>query len=112
MIVAATETDIAMVEGEMSEVSEAEMLEAIKFAHEAIKVQIKAIKEFAVKAGLKPKREYCHETNDADLKAKVSKATYDKVYAVAKQVNPNKNDRKVAFKAVLTEFKKHLLLKN
>jgi polyribonucleotide nucleotidyltransferase len=49
MIVAATETDIAMVEGEMSEVSEAEMLEAIKFAHEAIKVQINAINEFALK---------------------------------------------------------------
>lgn len=90
MIVAATETDISMVEGEMSEVSEAEMLEAIKFAHEAIKVQITAIKEFAIKAGLKPKREYCHELNDADLKAAVSKATYDKVYAVAKQGNPNK----------------------
>ncbi len=105
MIVAATETDISMVEGEMSEVSEAEMLEAIKFAHEAIKVQIKAIKEFAIKAGLKTKREYCHEKNDADLKAAVSKATYDKVYAVAKQGNPNKNERKVAFKAVLTEYK-------
>jgi polyribonucleotide nucleotidyltransferase len=105
MIVAATETDISMVEGEMSEVSEAEMLEAIKFAHEAIKIQIKAIKEFAIKAGLKTKREYCHEINDADLKAAVSKATYDKVYAVAKQGNPDKNARKVAFKAVLTEYK-------
>ena len=105
MIVAATETDISMVEGEMSEVSEAEMLEAIKFAHEAIKIQIKAIKEFAIKAGLKTKREYCHENNDADLKAAVSKATYDKVYAVAKQGNPDKNARKVAFKAVLTEYK-------
>src|SRR6476661_1486816 len=50
MIVAASASDIAMVEGEMSEVSEAEMLEAIKFAHEAIKVQIKAINEFAAKA--------------------------------------------------------------
>jgi polyribonucleotide nucleotidyltransferase len=44
------------------------MLEAIKFAHEAIKVQINAINEFAIKAGLKPKREYCHELNDPDLK--------------------------------------------
>ena len=57
MIVAASAHDIAMVEGEMSEISETEMLEAIKFAHEAIKVQIKAINEFAVKAGLRPKRE-------------------------------------------------------
>ena len=105
MIVAASATDIAMVEGEMSEISEAEMLEAIKFAHEAIKVQIKAINEFAVKAGLKPKREYCHEKHDLDLKAAVAKATYDKVYAVAKAGNPNKNERKVAFKAIVDEYK-------
>ncbi|MDO9001566.1 MAG: polyribonucleotide nucleotidyltransferase [Bacteroidota bacterium] len=106
MIVAASATDIAMVEGEMSEVSEAEMLEAIKFAHEAIKIQIKGINDFAVKAGLKPKREYNHETNDADLKAKVMKETYDAVYAAAKKLDPNKNNRKVNFKAPLEEFKK------
>jgi polyribonucleotide nucleotidyltransferase len=105
MIVAASAHDIAMVEGEMSEISEAEMLEAIKFAHEAIKVQINAINEFAVKAGLKPKREYNHEKHDLDLKAAVAKATYDKVYAVAKAGNPNKNERKAAFKAVLDEYK-------
>lgn len=105
MIVAASATDIAMVEGEMSEISEAEMLEAIKFAHEAIKVQIKAINEFAVKAGLKPKRVYSHEKHDLDLKAAVAKATYDKVYAVAKAGNPNKTERKEAFKAVLNEYK-------
>lgn len=105
MIVAASATDITMVEGEMSEISEAEMLEAIKFAHEAIKVQINAIKEFVVKAGSKAKREYCHEKHDLDLKAAVTKATYDKVYAVAKAGNPNKNERKEAFKAILTEYK-------
>lgn len=106
MIVAASASDIAMVEGEMSEVSEEEMLEAIKFAHEAIKVQINAINEFAKKAGLKPKREYNHETNDADLKAKVMKETYDAVYAAAKKLDPNKNNRKANFKAPLEEFKK------
>jgi polyribonucleotide nucleotidyltransferase len=106
MIVAASANDIAMVEGEMSEVSEDEMLEAIKFAHEAIKIQIKAINEFAVKAGLKPKREYNHETNDADLKAKVFKETYDAVYAAAKKLDPNKHNRKENFKAPLEEFKK------
>jgi polyribonucleotide nucleotidyltransferase len=105
MIVAATQTDISMVEGEMSEVSEAEMLEAIKFAHEAIKIQIKAINDFVAKVGIKPKREYNHETNDFDLRDAVSKATFDKVYAVAKQGNPNKSQRKDAFKAVLTEYK-------
>lgn len=106
MIVAASAKDIAMVEGEMSEVSEAEMLEAIKFAHEAIKVQINAIKEFAVKAGLKPKREYSHETNDEELRAKVHKETYDAVYAAAKKLDANKNNRKTNFKAALEEFKK------
>ncbi len=105
MIVAASAKDIVMVEGEMSEISEKEMLEAIQFGHAAIKVQINAINEFAKKAGLKPKREYCHEVNDADLKEKVSKATFDKVYAVAKTGNPNKNERKAAFKAILDEYK-------
>src|SRR6186997_3320491 len=85
MIVAATAKDIVMVEGEMSEVSETEMLEAIKFGHAAIKVQIEAINEFAKKAGLKTKREYNHETNDADLREKVKKETFDKVYEVAKK---------------------------
>ena len=105
MIMAASATDILMVEGEMSEVSEAEMLEAIKFGHEAIKGHIIAIKEFAIKAGAKPKREYSHEKNDLELKEKVSAATYQKVYDVAKIGNPNKNERKVAFKAVLEEYK-------
>ncbi|MDZ4663698.1 MAG: polyribonucleotide nucleotidyltransferase [Bacteroidota bacterium] len=106
MIVAGNAHDIAMVEGEMKEVSEDEMLEAIKFAHEAIKIQVKEINAFAVKAGLKPKREYNHETNDAGLKAKVMKETYDKVYAAAKKLDPNKNNRKANFKAPLEEFKK------
>ncbi|MHB8259931.1 MAG: polyribonucleotide nucleotidyltransferase [Bacteroidia bacterium] len=106
MIIAASATDILMVEGEMSEISEAEMLEAIKFAHEAIKVHINAIKEFAIKAGNKAKREYCHETNDLDLKEKVSAATYQKVYNVAKSGNADKSQRKVAFKAILDEYKK------
>ncbi len=106
MIVAASAKDIAMVEGEMSEISEAEMLEAIKFGHAAIKLQINGINEFAKKVGIKPKREYNHETNDADLKAKVAKETYDKVYACAKSANPNKSERKANFKAILEEFKK------
>ncbi|MCE3226669.1 MAG: polyribonucleotide nucleotidyltransferase [Bacteroidetes bacterium] len=106
MIVAGSERDIVMVEGEMSEVSEAEMLEAIKFGHEAIKGHIKGIKEFAMKAGNKAKREYNHETNDADLRTKVHKETYDKVYAVAKKLQADKHGRKNDFKAVLDEFKK------
>ncbi|HEX8517611.1 MAG TPA: polyribonucleotide nucleotidyltransferase [Bacteroidia bacterium] len=108
IIVAANAKDIMMVEGEMKEVSEAEMLEAIKFAHEAIKVQINAINELVKKVeavkGQIVKREYNHETNDADLRTRVHKALYDKAYAVAKSQNPNKKERSAAFKAVVTEF--------
>ncbi|MCW3071024.1 MAG: polyribonucleotide nucleotidyltransferase [Bacteroidetes bacterium] len=109
MIVAANAKDIMMVEGEMKEVSEAEMLEAIKFAHEAIKLQINAINELVAKVeaarGAKiVKREYNHETNDAELRERVHKALYDKAYAVAKSQNPNKKERGAAFKAVVTEF--------
>jgi polyribonucleotide nucleotidyltransferase len=106
MIVAASATDIVMVEGEMMEVSESEMLEAIEFAHKAIKVQVQAIKDLAEKAGKKPVRVYSHETNDADLKARVRKETYDAVYAAAKKLDPNKNKRKEHFAAPLEEFKK------
>ncbi|MEW6468721.1 MAG: polyribonucleotide nucleotidyltransferase [Bacteroidota bacterium] len=104
MIVAGTEKDIVMVEGEMSEISEAEMLEAIKFAHEHIRIQVRAINEFADKAGRKPKRAYKHEENDAELAEKVKQATYDKVYAIAKSGNKNKQERSLAFKAVLEEY--------
>ncbi|MEI6488870.1 MAG: polyribonucleotide nucleotidyltransferase [Bacteroidota bacterium] len=108
IIVAANAKDIMMVEGEMKEISEAEMLEAIKFAHEAIRAQIIAINEFKAKVeavkGAIVKREYCHETNDDELRDRVFKATYDKAYAVANTQNPNKKERAAAFKAVVTEF--------
>ena len=108
MIIAATSKDIMMVEGEMKEISEAEMLEAIKFAHEVIRLQITAINEFAAKVaaakGPLTKREYSHETNDFELKDRVYKALYDKAYAVAKTQNPNKKARSAAFKAVVIEY--------
>jgi polyribonucleotide nucleotidyltransferase len=108
MIIAASQKDILMVEGEMKEISEAEMLEAIKFAHEVVRIQIKAINELKAKVeaskGVIVKREYNHETNDAELKERVFKALYDKAYAVAKLQNPNKKERGAAFKAVVTEF--------
>lgn len=108
MIIAASEKDIMMVEGEMNEISEAEMLEAIKFGHEAIRLEIKAIKELVAKVeavkGKIVKREYSHETNDAELEERVHKTLYDKAYAVAKLQNPNKKERGAAFKAVVNEF--------
>lgn len=108
MIIAATDKDIMMVEGEMKEISEAEMLEAIKFAHEVIRIQIKAINDLAAKVaavkGPIVKRTYSHETNDPELKERIYKELYDKAYAVAKEQNPNKKERGAAFKAVVTEF--------
>jgi polyribonucleotide nucleotidyltransferase len=104
MIVAASAKDIVMVEGEMKEVSEADMLAAIKFAHEHIKIQINAINAFADKVGRKVKREYNHETHDTELKDKVYKETFDKAYAVAKSANANKHERGEAFGKVYEEF--------
>ncbi len=104
MIVAGTAADITMVEGEMKEVSEQEMAEAIKIAHEAIKVQCQAQLELAEMVGSQKKREYTHEMHDEELRAKVWKETFDKAYAVARQCNPDKHARKVSFKAVLEEF--------
>ncbi|MCX8080624.1 MAG: polyribonucleotide nucleotidyltransferase [Bacteroidia bacterium] len=106
MIVGATEHDIVMVEGEMNEISETEMLEAIKFAHEAIKKHIRAIHEFVKKAGEKKKREYNHEVNDPELKDRIFKELFDKVFAVAAKLQANKQKRKEDFSAVLEEFKK------
>ncbi len=104
LIVAGTAADILMVEGEMKEVSEIEMAEAIKVGHDAIKDQCKAQLELAAMIGTISKIEYSHETHDEGLREKVKAATYDKAYAVAKQGNPNKQQRKEAFAAVLDEF--------
>ncbi|MDI3527827.1 MAG: polyribonucleotide nucleotidyltransferase [Tenuifilum sp.] len=102
MIVGATYDNILMVEGELKEVSEAEMLEAIKFAHEAIKPMCLAQMELAKELGVE-KRTYCHETNDEELKEKVHEFCYDKVYQVAKSMLP-KHERSAAFEAIKQEF--------
>jgi polyribonucleotide nucleotidyltransferase len=105
MMVAASEKDITMVEGEMKEISEQDMVAAIKFAHEAIRNQIKNIVEFAKQANAPvTKREYCHENNDAELKEKVYKDTYEKAYAVAKKGDADKHARSEAFGKVLSDY--------
>ncbi len=105
IIVAGSLKDINMVEGEMKEVSEEEMIEAIKVAHEAIKLQCQAQVELAAQVEKsKVKRTYNHEENDLELQAQIAKATYDKCYAVAKTGNPNKAQRKEAFDAIKAEF--------
>ena len=104
LIVAATEKDICMVEGEMNECSEAEVVEALKVAHDAIKVQCQAQKELEAKVGKTEKREYNHETHDEELRAAVRTATYDKIYDVARRQNPSKKGRSEGFKSVRDEY--------
>jgi polyribonucleotide nucleotidyltransferase len=103
MMVAATLDNIMMVEGEMKEISEAEMLEALKFAHDAIKVQCQAQIELAELVNATEKREYNHEDNDEELRKAVREATYDKIYEIAKQ-GTAKHERHDAFQAVKDEF--------
>ncbi len=105
IMVGATMDNIMMVEGEMKEVSEAEMLEAIKFAHEAIKVQCQAQLELMELCGTTQKREYCHEVNDEELRKDVWAKCYDKAYAVATACNPNKHQRGDNFAAIVEEYK-------
>ncbi|HUS87606.1 MAG TPA: polyribonucleotide nucleotidyltransferase [Bacteroidales bacterium] len=104
LIVGATHDNILMVEGEMEEVSEAEMLEAMKLAHEEIKKHCKAQMELAEMVGSTEKREYSHEENDEELRKKVWDETYDKCYKVAKSVIADKLKRSESFEAVKEEF--------
>ncbi|MCG9878967.1 MAG: polyribonucleotide nucleotidyltransferase, partial [Bacteroidia bacterium] len=104
LIVAGTEHDLNMVEGECAEVSEADMLEALKVAHEAIKLQIKAQWELVeMLGGKKPFREYNHERSNPELEAAIMAFAYDKVYAVAKS-KASKAERSAAFKAIREEY--------
>ncbi len=105
IIVAATLDNIMMVEGEMKEVSEAVMLEAIKVAHDAIKVQCQAQLDLAAQIEkAKTKREYCHEKSDEELKAQIQKATYEKAYKVAEQGLADKKKRGELFGEIKQEF--------
>jgi polyribonucleotide nucleotidyltransferase len=104
LMVGATYDNVLMVEGEMKEVSEADMLEALKVAHEAIKGHCKAQMEFAAEIGSTKKREYCHEVSDDDLKGKIWKETYDKCYQVAKSSIANKKEREAVFETIVTDF--------
>ena len=105
IMVAATYDNIMMVEGEMKEVSENDLLEAMKVAHEAIKVHCKAQMELMEEVGSTVKREYCHEVNDEELRAQVHEACYAKAYAVAASGNNDKHGRGEAFEAIKAEFK-------
>ena len=105
LIVAGTEKDLNMVEGECQEVSEIDMLEALKVAHEAIKLQIKAQWELCeMLGGKKPVRTYNHERSNPELAAAIREFSYDKIFAIAKS-KAGKNERSAGFKAVREEFK-------
>lgn len=104
LIVAATLDNILMVEGEMAEVTEDDMLEAIKVAHEAIKEHCKVQMELTKAVGKETKREYSHETHDEDLRKEMNEKLYQKVYEVAKKQLTNKDERSESFKAIKEEF--------
>jgi polyribonucleotide nucleotidyltransferase len=104
MMIGASTDSIAMVEGEMKEISELEMVEAIKFAHEAIKLQIVAQEKLVAQVGKKETRTYEEEREDEAIYAKVKAAAYDKIYAIAK-VGSGKHERSAAFDAVKEEVK-------
>ena len=104
LMVGATYDNIMMVEGEMNEVSEADLLAALKTAHDAIKQQCIAQIELAKEVGSTEKREYCHEVNDEDLRRDVHEKCYDKAYAVAKTGSADKHWRIEAFDAICQEY--------
>ena len=104
MMIGASMDSIAMVEGEMKEISEAEMLEAIKFAHEHIKNQISAQLRLQAAFGKKEVRTYDGEREDEAIHAKVKAASYDKIYAVAK-AGSAKHERSAAFAEIKEEVK-------
>ncbi|PWG04622.1 polyribonucleotide nucleotidyltransferase [Polaribacter aquimarinus] len=102
MMVGASADSVMMVEGEMDECSEEEMADAIKFAHEAIKVQCAAQVALAEAFGKKETREYEPEVEDEDLAAKIKELVYDKTYAIAK-AGSAKHERSAAFSEIKEE---------
>lgn len=103
MTVGATEENIMMVEGEMNEVPESVMLDAIKAAHEAIKVQCRVQKELNKELGKDVKRDYPHDEQDEELQKAIHEACYDKCYQLAKAAKPKK-EREDGFEQIKNEF--------
>jgi len=105
IIVAATYDNIMMVEGEMKEVTEADLLDAMKAAHKEIKKHCKIQMELTEEVGKTVKREYCHEVNDEELRQAVRDACYQKAYELAAEGNTDKLLRVAGFEALRDEFK-------
>ena len=104
IIVAATMDNIMMVEGEMKEVQEADLVEALKVAHAAIKIQCQAQMELAQEVEkARTKREYCHENNDEELRERVKSETFNKIVEIAQRAT-SKQERSDAFEQIKTDF--------
>jgi polyribonucleotide nucleotidyltransferase len=108
IMVAATMENIMMVEGEMKEVSEEDLLAAIKLAHEAIKLQCQAQIDLAKMVGV-TKRTYCHEMNDEAIKKIVWDKTYSATYAIGKS-GKSKHERNDAFEKIHEELMAELFI--
>ena len=104
IMVGASKDSIVMVEGEMDEITEQEMIEAISFAHEEIKIQIEAQERLAARIEkAQAKREYCHETHDEELRKEIWNYAYQRYYDIAKDPSA-KHERSDKFSAVVDEF--------
>jgi polyribonucleotide nucleotidyltransferase len=108
LIVGATYDNILMVEGEMDEVSETDMMEAMKFAHDAIKPMCKAQMALTKRTGKEEKREFSPELDDEDLRKRVWDETYDAVYKIASSANADKHARSEAFSKIKEDFQAKL----
>ena len=104
VMVGATFDNIMMVEGEMDETSEADLLSALKIAHETIKVHCKAQMELTEMAGKTEKRVYCHEENDEELSKDIWEKCYAKAYEIAVSGNANKHDRGEKFATIKNDY--------
>ena len=104
IMVGASKDNIMMVEGEMNEVSEQDLLQALKVAQEAIRPMCVLQEELMKELGTDVKREYCHEVNDEELREQLHKETYDKCYAIAEAGDHDKKAREEAFDKIKTDF--------
>ena len=106
-LIAATEKNLMMVEGESKECAEADLVKALELAHEAIKIQIKAQEELRKQVGITSKRDYKKPESDQELNEKVIAFAKQKVYDIARK-GSSKNDRTLAFSQVKDELLLHL----
>lgn len=103
LMIGGTLTDINMVEGECKEVDEDTLIEALKIAHEYIKVEIEGQMRLRENVG-KPKRIYDHEINNEEIKQKLEEFCYNKVLSVAREHLTSKKERQEKFDAIKEEF--------